>query len=103
MTKNDNTDKIIERLKEIKEYIKNQRNIDMSISAITIFLGFAMNMGEFQIYVLENQNLENRKLSSTELLEEFLNQTSNEEILVLYDILDNTNVKNIENIKRKMP
>ena len=97
MTKIDN-DKTLNRLLEIGEYIKNKRNEVLSIEEIQTFLNFAMNMGEFQIYILEKKYKENINLSETDMLEEFLNQTSNEEILTLYDILQNTDEKNIEYI-----
>lgn len=93
----------IEKLLELQTALVNERNHCMTIEEIITFLRSAMNFGEFQL-TLFSYKIDGIELSLNEMLKKFLNVISIEQILGLYDILQNFNEVNLENLReRKNP
>lgn len=82
------------RLVEIQKMLEQERHQELSIEEILIFIKDAMNYGKFQIEISD------KELSFEEKLKQFLSETSNEEILTLYDVGQNYNANNIKAIDR---
>ena len=82
------------RLVEIQKMLEQERHQELSIEEILIFIKNAMNYGKFQI------EISGKGLSFEEKLKQFLSETSNEEILTLYDIGQNYNANNLKAIDR---
>ena len=95
-------DDTLNNIERIQKYILDNRGVELSVEEINRFLGFAMNMGDFQLWCLEQEYEYGKKYSREELLRKFLKGTSLDEILVLYDILENTGEKNINNILKEL-
>ena len=88
---------VILRLLDIKSILARERNIDMGFEDLLSFLDNAMNYDEMQIW-LTRQNLAGIELSLNDKLKKFFELRTNEEILFLYDIGQNYNEKNFENV-----
>ena len=90
---------VLLRLLGIKSKLARERNIDMGVDDLILFLSNAMNYGEMQIWLIR-QNLEGIELSLSDKLKRFFELETDEELLILYDIEQNYNEQNIENVRQ---
>ena len=89
---------VLLRLLGIKSKLARERNIDMGVDDLILFLSNAMNYGEMQIWLIR-QNLEGIELSLSDKLKRFFELETDEGLLILYDIEQNYNEQNIENVR----
>ena len=94
-------DSTITRLLEAQSVICEKRNNNMTIEGLLTFIKSAMNYGQFQIWLLDNQ-IEGVSVTLNEQINKFLSETSMDEILKLYDIEQNYNQNNIESIRKTL-
>ncbi len=90
---------VLLRLLGIKSKLARERNIDMGVDDLILFLSNAMNYGEMQIWLIR-QNLEGIELSLSDKLKRFFELETDEGLLILYDIEQNYNEQNIENVRQ---
>lgn len=90
---------VLLRLLGIKSKLARERNIDMGVEDLILFLSNAMNYGEMQIWLIR-QNLEGIELSLSDKLKRFFELETDEGLLILYDIEQNYNEQNIENVRQ---
>lgn len=86
---------VIQRILEVQKLLIHERKHTMSIEEILRFLSSAMNYGKFQLWLWENKS-NGIELNINDKLKKFFSETTNEEILGLYDIEQNYNKNNIE-------
>ena len=91
---------VIHKIIELQGIILDKKQKSLSVEKMIRFLNSAMNYGKFQIWLLENQ-IDGVKLSTNDKLKKFLEETSTDEILTLYDIEQNYDDANLENIAKQ--
>lgn len=91
-------DDVIARIVELQNIVKAEKT-NISIEELLNFLNSAMNYGKFQIWLLEN---EDKQLSKNDKLKKFLSETSDVDILRLFDIEQNYGKNNIESIRKTL-
>ena len=87
------------RLLELHLLIKHNYQKDMSISDLINFLNSVMNYDEMQIWFIRCQ-LKNKNISLNEKLTKFFTLKSNDDILRLYNMEQNYNQNNLDNVKK---
>ena len=87
------------RLIELHFLIKDQYQQDMNISDLLKFLGYVMNYDEMQIWLIRKQ-IKNENVTLNEKLTKFFSLKSNEDILRLYNMEQNYNQNNLDNVKK---
>ena len=88
---------VIPKIIELQGIILDKKHKSLSVEKMIRFLESAMNYGKFQIWLLDNQ-IDGIKLSTNDKLRKFLEETSTDEILTLYDIEQNYDDANLENV-----
>lgn len=88
---------VISKIIELQGIILDKKHKSLSVEKIIRFLESAMNYGKFQIWLLDNP-IDSIKLSANDKLRKFLEETSTDEILTLYDIEQNYDDANLENV-----
>lgn len=78
-------DKTKEKIIELQGIIEKKKNNKLSPKQLIYFIMSAMNYGEFQIWLIDC-TLNGIKLTYEEQIKKFLEVTSVEEILTIYDI-----------------
>lgn len=92
---------VISKIIELQGIIFDKKQKSLSVEEMIRFLNIAMNYGNFQIWLLKNQ-INSVKLSTNDKLKKFLEETSIDEILTLYDIVQNYDYANLENVVKKL-
>lgn len=87
------------RLFNIKSKLASEKNVTMSDDELLRFLDNAMNYDEMQIWLIE-KDIKGIEVTLDDTLKKFFELKTDEEILTLYDIEQNYNEKNIENVKK---
>lgn len=90
---------IILRIMTFKSKLANERNVNMSNEELFSFLDNVMNYDEMQIWLIRKE-IEGVELTLNDKLKKFLELTTDERILILYDIAQNCNEKNIVNVRK---
>lgn len=80
----------------IKEYIETQNQKKLSIEEIIDFLETAINISDFQFYHKKPE-----ETSSKDIFEQFISQISKEEMLDIYNYINNETKENINLPKSK--
>lgn len=94
-------EEVLSKISKIQELIQTKKQIKLTEEEVISFLLNAMNYGRFQMWLLENK-LNGVELSINDKLKKFLSETSEEKILILYDIDQELNdTKNIVEKKEK--
>lgn len=88
---------VVLRLLIIKTKLQNEKNVIMSNDELINFITEAMNYGTMQLWLIEN-SFEGKRLSLNDKLKKFFELKTDEEILHIYDINQNYNEQNIENV-----
>ena len=92
-------DDIICKLCSLKNLIEEKRQKSMNYNELITFLKSAMNYDEMQIWFIKQQIL-NKKITLNEELKKFFELKTNDDILILYDVEQNYNQNNLDEIKR---
>ncbi len=90
---------IICKLCSLKNLIEEKRQKSMNYNELITFLKSAMNYGEMQIWFIKQQIL-NINITLNEKLKKFFELKTNDDILILYDVEQNYNQNNLDEIKR---
>ena len=89
---------VVSRINSLQELFLNQKYQNYSDEEMIQFLRSAMNYGKFQLWLIENK-LNGVELSLNDKLKRFLSETSDAQILGLYDVEQSFN--NAENLVEK--
>lgn len=96
------TEKVINKIHDIQILLLNERGIELSYDDVLKFLDYAMNIDEFQLWTLEQKYTNKLELTHDELLKTFLDNTSYDDILSLYDIINNMGDNNIKKLSKNI-
>lgn len=91
-------DNVISRLISLRNTIKTKRDKSMSYDELILFLNFAMNYDDMQIWLIKNE-LQGVQLTLNDELEKFFELNTDDDILRSYDIGQNCDQNNIDSIK----
>ncbi len=89
------------RLMSLKEKIRTEKNRNMDYIELLDFLQNVMNYDEMQIWLMRKR-IDGVKLTLNDGLKKFFELKTDDDILALYDIEQNCNQNNIDNIRKKL-
>lgn len=89
---------VLFNLLSLKSAIENERQKYLNYDELIAFLRSAMNYGDMQIWLIRKQ-MEGTQLSLEDQLKRFFETTSIEDILTLYDLEQNKDQNNINNVR----
>jgi len=100
--RSDITDKNVAlRISELKQDFYTKKQVNMECDELIDFLKNAMNYDEMQIWLLRQQT-HGIKPTLDDMLKKFFQLKTNEDIMKLYDIEQNYNQNNIDNIRKTL-
>ncbi len=94
-------DDVVLRLLTLKSAIKTERQKSINYNELLSFLKSSMNYDEMQIWLMRKQ-MEGVELSLNDKLKKFFELNSNDDILILYDVEQNYDQNNIDEIKKTL-
>lgn len=94
-------DNVISRLISLRNTIKTKRHKSMSYDELILFLQFAMNFDDMQIWLIKKQ-LQGVQLTLNDELKKFFELKTDDDILRSYDIGQNYDQNNIDSIKKTL-
>lgn len=94
-------DKVVLRLWKLRLSINEQKHTIMDYKGLIKFLKNAMNYDEMQIWIMKQQMI-GKELTLSDMLEKFFELKSDEDIIRLYDMEQNYDQNNINNIRESL-
>ena len=87
------------RLSGLKQEFYTKKQVSMEYDELINFLRNAMNYGEMQIWIMKQQ-VNGIEPTLNDMLKKFFELKTNEDIIKLYDIEQNYNENNLNNVKK---
>ena len=87
------------RLSGLKQEFYSKKQVSMEYDELIDFLKNAMNYDEMQIWIMKQQ-ANGIEITLNDMLKKFFEFKKNEDILKLYEVEQNYNEKNINNVKK---
>ena len=95
------TEEIAKKIIRLRTTINSNREIQLSYDELVFFLKNAMNYNDMQIWLLRKE-FEGDSVSLNDSLTKFFELNDDKSILRLYDIEQNCNEKNIDDVRRSI-
>lgn len=91
-------EEICNKLSELKSVLSKERNMIVSYDELIIYLKSAMNHNDMQIWLVRNK-IKGHEISLNEMLTKFFELNTYNDFLVLFDIDQNCNQTNIDDVR----